>query len=101
MNARKEKIAASARPPTSEKRGETERFVLRAKDGSRVAEIEIRESRPRVEVLIWKGCTFAWHNQTRRYIEATSVNVPLSKASPRERQSSGAGSFQFDSDDSE
>jgi hypothetical protein len=72
MNARKGKLT-QAGPPTPAQRGETERFILWARDGGRIAEIEVPSFRPLVEVLLWEGRSFIWHQKTRRYVEAVRV----------------------------
>ena len=95
MNARKVKLGTSASRPTPAQRGETERFILWARDGGRIAEIEVPLFRPRVEVLLWEGRSFLWHEKTRRYVEAVSFVVTKK---PTKRQSQGVeSSFQFDS----
>ena len=99
MNARKVKLGTSASPPTPAQRGETERFILWARDGARIAEIEVPSFRPRAEVLLYEGRSFVWHEKTRRYVEAVSFvvkNVVTKKST--KRQSQGVeSSFQFDS----
>jgi len=95
MNARKVKLGTSASPPTRAQRGETECFILWARDGGRIAEIEVPSFRPRVEVLLWEGRSFIWREKTRRYVEAVSFVVTKK---PTKRQSQGVEtSFQFDS----
>ena len=90
---RKEKLGTPTPPPAQ--RGETENFVLWARDGSRIAEIQVPSFRPRVEVLLWEGRSFVWHEKTRRYVEAVSFVVTKK---PTKRQSQGVErSFQFDS----
>jgi hypothetical protein len=99
MNARKGKLSTHASPPKPSQDRELEHFVLWARDGGRIAEIEIPSFRPRVEVLLWEGRSFLWHEKTRRYVEAVSFvvkNVVTKK--PNKRQSQVAeNSFQFDS----
>ena len=94
MNARKGKLTPASSPKPLENR-ELEHFVLWARDGGRVAEIEVPSFRPRVEVLLWEGRSFIWYEKTRRYVEAVSFVVTKK---PTKRQSQVAeNSFQFDS----
>jgi hypothetical protein len=48
----------SASPPKPSQDGEFEHFVLWARDGARIAEIEIPSFRPPVEILLWEGRSF-------------------------------------------
>jgi hypothetical protein len=99
MNARKGKLSTQASPPKSSGSHELEHFVLWARDGGRIAEIEIPSFRPRVEVLLWEGRSFLWHEKTRRYVEAVSFvvkNVVTKKLNKRQTPEV-EGSFQFDS----
>ena len=94
MNARQGKLTPASSPKPLENR-ELEHFVLWARDGGRVAEIEVPSFRPRVEVLLWEGRSFVWHEKTRRYVEAVSFVVTKK---PTKRQSQQAeNAFQFDS----
>jgi hypothetical protein len=94
MNARKGKLTQAGPPKPSQDR-ELEHFVLWARDGGRIAEIEVPSFRPRVEVLLWEGRSFVWREKTRRYVEAVSFVVTKK---PTKRQSQGVeSSFQFDS----
>jgi hypothetical protein len=95
MNARKGKPDTPASPPKRSQDRELEHFVLWARDGGRIAEIEVPSFRPRVEVLLWEGRSFLWHEKTRRYVEAVSFVVTKK---PNKRQSQPVeNSFQFDS----
>jgi hypothetical protein len=98
MNTAKGKLSTPASPPKTSHDRELEHFVLWARDGGRIAEIEVPSFRPRVEVLLWEGRSFIWHEKTRRYVEAVSFvvkNVVTKK--PVKRQSQQAeSSFQFD-----
>ena len=99
MNARKVKLGTSASPPKTLQDRELEHFVLWARDGGRIAEIEAPSFRLRVEVLLWEGRSFLWHEKTRRYVEAVSFvvkNVVAKKATKRQSQQA-ENSFQFDS----
>jgi hypothetical protein len=60
-------------PAPPARHGKMERFILWARDGGRIAEIEVPSFRPRVEVLLWEGRSFIWHEKTRRYVEAVRV----------------------------
>jgi hypothetical protein len=94
MNARKGNLTPAS-PPNPLKDRELDHFVLWARDGGRIAEIEVPSFRPRVEVLLWEGRSFIWHEKTRRYVEAVSFVVTKK---PTKRQSQGVeSSFQFDS----
>jgi hypothetical protein len=99
MNARNGKLSTLASPSKTLQDRELEHFVLWARDGGRIAKIELPSFRPRVEVLLWEGQSFIWHEKTRRYVEAVSFivkNVVTKK--PTKRQSQVAeNSFQFDS----
>jgi hypothetical protein len=98
MNARKGKLAPASSPKPLKNR-EVEHFVLWARDGGRIAEIEVPSFRPRVEVLLWEGRSFVWHEKTRRYVEAVSFvakNVVTKKSTKRQFQQVET-SFQFDS----
>ena len=99
MNTRKEKSSTLTSLPEKSHDRELEHFVLWARDGARVAEIEIPSFRPRVEVLLWEGRSFIWRETTRRYVEAVSFVVKNAVTKkPAKRQSQQAeGSFQFDS----
>jgi hypothetical protein len=44
MNARKGKLGTSAPRPTAVQRGETERFILWARDGGRIASRDTRQN---------------------------------------------------------
>ena len=90
----KGKLGTPASRPTAAQRGETERFILWARDGSRTAEIEVPLFRPRAEVLLWKGRSFIWHEKTRRYVEA--VTFVVTKKSKRQSHPA-ENSFTFDS----
>jgi hypothetical protein len=93
MKGRKEKLTPASPPNPLEDR-KLEHFVLWARDGGRVAEIEVPLFRPRVEVLLWQGRSFLWHEKTRRYVEAVSFVVTIK---PNKRQSQLAeNSFRFD-----
>jgi hypothetical protein len=72
MNARKGKLTPALPPKPSEDR-ELEHFVLWTRDGGRIAEIEVPSFRLLVEVLLWEGRSFIWHQKTRRYVEAVRV----------------------------
>jgi hypothetical protein len=98
MSARQGKLGTPALPPAPQ-RGAKERFILWARDGGRIAEIEVPSFRPRVEVLLWEGRSFLWHEKTRRYVEAVSFlvkNVVTKKSTKRQSQQTET-SFQFDS----
>jgi hypothetical protein len=103
VNERKEKLGKAAPPPTRSKSGEaTEHFILWAKDGGRIAEVEVPSFRPRAEVLLWDHRVFIWHDKTRRYVEGISFVVPQAKQSGKGRRPQEQlteNSFQFDSDD--
>ena len=85
---RKVKLGTPALPPKALQDREAEHFVLWARDGGRIAEIEIPSFRPRVEVLLWEGRSFTWHEKTRRFVEAVSSQQ-------------AEKSFQFDSGEPE
>ena len=98
MNARKVKLTPASSPKPLQDH-ELEHFVLWARDGGRIAEIEVPSFRPRVEVLLWEGRSFVWHEKTRRYVEAVSFvvkNVVTKKSTKRQFQPAET-SFQFDS----
>jgi hypothetical protein len=64
MGTKKEALGKPVSPPKSLQDRELERFVLWASDGGRVAEIEMRQFRPRIAVIIWQGRAFVWHDKT-------------------------------------
>jgi hypothetical protein len=98
INARKGTFMPTSSPKPLENR-ELEHFVLWSRDGGRIAEIEIPWFRPRVEVLLWEGRSFIWHEKTRRYVEAVTFVVTKK---PTKRQSQLAeNSFRFDSGEPE
>src|SRR6201987_387996 len=99
MNTRKEKSSTLASLPKKSHDRELEHFVLWARDGARIAEIEIPSFRPRVEVLLWEGRSFIWHETTRRYVEAVSfvVKNAVTKKSTKRQTQEVERSFQFDS----
>jgi hypothetical protein len=99
MNTRKGKPSTAASPPKTSHERELEHFVLWARDGGRIAEVEVPSFRPRVEVLLWEGRSFTWHEKTRRYVEAISFVVKnVVTKNPAKRQTQGVErSFQFDS----
>jgi hypothetical protein len=99
MNIPKGRVSTPALPSKTSHDRKLEHFVLWARDGGRIAEIEVPSFRPRVEVLLWEGRSFIWHEKTRRYVEAVSFvvkNVATKKSTKRQSQQ-GENSFQFDS----
>jgi hypothetical protein len=101
MNMRKGKLSTPVSPPKTSHDRELEHFVLWARDGGRIAEIEVPSFRPRVEVLLWEGRSFIWHETTRRYVEAVSfvVKNAVTKKSTKRESQQAESSFQFDSDE--
>jgi hypothetical protein len=99
MNTPKGKVRTPALLPNTSRDWELEHFVLWARDGGRAAEIEVPSFRPRVEVLLWEGRSFIWHEKTRRYVEAVSfvVKNTATKKSAKRKTQGVEGSFQFDS----
>jgi hypothetical protein len=75
MNARKGKLGTPASPPKPLQDRELEHFVLWARDGGRIAEIDVPLFPPRAEVLLWEGRSFVWHEKTRRYVEAGNTSL--------------------------
>ena|SRR6201987_2444975 len=95
----KGKLSTPASPPKLAQQRELEHFVLWARDGGRIAEIEVPSFRPRAEVLLWEGRSFLWHEKTRRYVEAVSfvVKNAVTKKSTKRQTQEVERSFQFDS----
>jgi hypothetical protein len=85
MSQRKERLATPAPSPTRLRSEESERFVLWAKDGQRIGEIEIPAFRPRVEIVLWNHRGFIWHDKTRRYVEGTCFFVPIEASKPKSK----------------
>jgi hypothetical protein len=99
MNPPKGKLSVPASPPKTSHDRELEHFVLWARDGGRIAEVEVPSFRPRAEVLLWEGRSFIWHEKTRRYVEAVCfvVKNAVTKKSAKRQTQGVEGSFQFDS----
>ena len=62
-------------------KGETERFILWARDGGRIAEIEVSSFPPRAEVLLYEGRSFVWHEKTVR--SSTQIHCVMGRRSVR------------------